>query len=117
MVHPATLRKYRTYRKHLHTPHAGARSSGISARSWPSTNNPHLQLSPRGITYQSEDLSLKREGRTHKVALLLAFRAEVHGKQSSMQCALLGEPHSKLLFVDTFKNKALAESGFGSKDA
>lgn len=29
---------------------------------------------------------------------------------------LLGEPHHKLLFVDTFKNKALAESGFMLKD-
>jgi hypothetical protein len=28
----------------------------------------------------------------------------------------LGEPHSKLLYIDTYKNKPLAESGFTLKD-
>ena len=30
---------------------------------------------------------------------------------------MLGEPHNKFLFVDTFKNKALAESSFSMKEA
>jgi hypothetical protein len=33
-----------------------------------------------------------------------------------IQCVLLGDPHNKLLYVDTYKNKALAESIFTLKD-
>lgn len=32
------------------------------------------------------------------------------------KCTLLGEPHNKLLFVDTFKNKSLAESNYLLRD-
>jgi hypothetical protein len=66
--------------------------------------------------HKSEDISLERKDGPDKTISVFAILTEVYGTSMLTKCTLLGEPHNKLLFVDTFKNKSLAESNYPLKD-
>ena len=107
-VSASLFRRYRSDIEHLRTSHQSSCSRSLPTLLFATTTNQDLQLRQRRIANKYSSFSLKRETRKHKNDDFFPIRTQIYGTTLIPQCLLLGEPHNKLLFVDTFKNKALA---------
>ena len=107
-VIPNPSRWYRSDLKHLCAANPLPRGCCVPTLLIAFAADQNIQFWQAGGADQHSSISWELEAREHQNDDILSFWTQIHGILYLTKCLMLGEPHSKLLFVDTFKNKALA---------